>query len=140
VTNRQLWRAYQALRTLANRTMPSRAIELRVARLLALVEPLAAPIAVVKTRAVLAILNEATAEPPSAIATSRVQTLVDLEQEEIDALEAPPLSLPPGILITRQDLPVKLPGAEGYENGAGAAAIINDLGPLFNWEGDDETA
>ena len=131
LTNRDLGRMYGALKVLGNRRMATLNADLKVARLLRTLEPLAEPIGPLKQRAITELLEGAPKELTGAAAS-----LLNLRAEALQAaIDAEPVDvvLPLQFALTEADLPREMPGPEGWRNLASLGAIVVDLGPLYVW-------
>jgi hypothetical protein len=131
VTNRDLWRMFNALRTLANRRMGNVGADLKVARMLGVLGPLAEPIGGVKQRAVKEALGSAGKDTTGA-ALSLLNIRAAEAQEEIDAALVE-VELPVRFALKEADLPKEMSGEAGWQNAAGLGALVADLGPLYVW-------
>lgn len=140
VTHRTLRGMYAALELLANRRLPSLDADLKVARLLTLLGPVAEPARAARDKVALRVMEETIGglepekvpQPIVALSNTRTKVAIDEFDAEIIEIELPPYR------ITKEDLPKDKAGDDGWKNGEAAAAIAADLGPLFRFDEADE--
>ena len=132
VTNRELFRMFNALRGLGNRRMGNVGADLKVARMLKVLGPLAEPIGAVKQRAVKEVL-ESGGKDVSGAALSLLNIRAAEMQEEIDAAPLD-VELPVQFALKEQDLPKRKKDEDADDpNATGIGALVGDLGPLYVW-------
>lgn len=133
VTNRELARMTNALRILGNRRMANVGADLKVARLLKQLMPLAEPLENARRRITLDILDGKELSEVSSVETQRLTLKINEAQDALDhdTVEA---NLTLAWALKEADLPKEQSGDRGWENANGLGALIADLGVLYHEE------
>jgi len=134
LTNREVQKLYNALSVLGNRKMATVGADLKVARLLRALAPLAEPLADTKKKAVQRAVG-GVSDDISGVALQQLNMRLAAEQLEID-LATVEVELPLQFALKEVDLP-KRKKDEDVENvdATGLGALAADLGILFTLDG-----
>jgi hypothetical protein len=130
--NSDLQRMFGALKILGNRRMANLGADLKVARMLRLLAPLAEPLEAKKSANALALYQEEVPEGAS-LTPMQEQVLrlaIDASQRGVDDAMID-VALPIEFALKQADLPSAESGQDGWRNGAALGAVIADLGDLF---------
>ena len=128
---------YGALTIMANRLLPTADTDLRVGRLIHALGPTCEPIAPARKRVPLDVSDGRDLENLSpaddralALELSDALTAFDTQLVEVAM---------PTIRLTSADLPQAQSGEDGWKNGAQAAALMQNLGVLFEFPEEPKT-
>lgn len=119
---------FNALLALGTRKMANISADLKVARLLRLLAPIAEPIEANRKKIALDVVGDDLGKEISQVEVQIFQAQIDEKQRTFDA-ETIEFDLPP-LRITADDLPREMIG-DGWKNAEGLAGIIFNLGPLY---------
>jgi hypothetical protein len=133
-TNAALVRMHSALGTLANRRMKTATGESRVGRWVSLLKPYVDPIQPARERIMLDMVGDLDVSKITPMEAQILSAKVSAAQREFDAEELE-ITLP-GKPLKLIDMPEEKSGEDGWKNAAQLAAIIADLGPLYEIEDD----
>lgn len=137
LTHREVTAMYGALQLLGNRFLPTINSDLRIGKLLQMVGPHAQPLAAGRVRASRDVIEHYGGaegiERLSAVAQQAVATEISMAQIEFDRLEIEIEGFEDWPKLTQNDLPKERAGENGWQNGSQIAALVADLGVLFEY-------
>lgn len=132
MNNKSVASLHTALSILGNRKMGTVKADVKIARMLNIVAPIAEPIQRARERITKDILGEADAEKLTPAQIQKLNIAIKAALSEYDEQEAEgDFTLPKWFRLTEDELPKEQKGEKGWENASQLGAVISDLGTVF---------
>lgn len=119
---------YSALAILGRRKLPSLKSDLKIAKMIRLLQPQIELYEEFRKKIVANYTDSGAGTDSTMRAEGELQNLLNQETDDVVSMK---------LRVLEEDLPLSLKGVEGESNSAGIGSIIADLGPLYEFSDDD---